>query len=365
MSQITHPQRSIVILGAGVVGLTVAYALSQDDSNKITVVARDMPEHFDSQGWASPWAGANWSPMGDFDERTSKWERITFERLWSMIPTGLVMKLTSRAYFETAVSTEWWKDIVRDFRVLSSDQEKFPEGAKFGFAFTTVSTKPTRYLRWLKGELTQRGVSFILKNVSSIEAVAAIGGDDSIVINCSGLGAKSLLGVEDNSVFPIRGQTIVVDAPHVKECIADLTPGNGKGPSECTYIIPRPDGSVILGGTFQADVWETAVNHHTARAIYERCTALEPALLPSKGTTILSHNVGLRPARKGGPRVEVENVELPLANDLVPVEVEGTRVKKTRICKVIHCYGFGSAGYQNSWGVSEEVKGLLASITIE
>lgn len=225
------------------------------------------------------------------------------------------------------------------FRVLP--RENFPEGATVGLAFTTVSTKPVRYLRWLKEELTQRGVTFIIKNVGSIEAVAAMGGDDSIVINCSGLGARSLLGVEDDKVFPIRGQTIIVDAPHVKECIADLTPGYGKGPSECTYIIPRPDGSVTLGGTFQSDSWETAVNHHTARAIYERCTALQPALLPSKGTTILSHNVGLRPARKGGPRVEVDNVELPLANELVPVDAENPRITRTRVCKVIHCYGFG------------------------
>lgn len=232
-----------------------------------------------------------------------------------------------------------------------------------GFAFTTVSTKPARYLRWLKEELEQRGVTFLIKNVGSIEAVAAIGGDESIVINCSGLGSKSLLGVEDDKVLPIRGQTTLVYAPHVKECIADLTPGHGKGPSDCTYIIPRPDGSVILGGTFQSDCWETAVNHQTARDIFERCAALEPALLPSRGTTILSHNVGLRPARKGGPRVEVEDVELPLVNELVPVEGESPRMTRKRTCKVIHCYGFGSAGYQNSWGVSEEVKELLAGIT--
>lgn len=225
------------------------------------------------------------------------------------------------------------------FRVLP--QENFPEGATIGLAFTTISTKPARYLRWLKDELDLRGVTFVAKHVGSIEAVAAIGGDESIVINCSGIGSKSLQGVEDENVFPIRGQTTIVYAPDVKECIADLTPGYGKGPSECSYIIPRPDGSVILGGTFQYDSWETAVDHKTARGIFERCTALEPGLLPSKGATILSHNVGLRPARRGGPRVEVEDVELPLTNELVPVEGDNMKETKKRICKVIHAYGFG------------------------
>jgi len=130
----------------------------------------------------------------------------------------------------------------------------------------------------------------------------------------------------------------------------------GKEPGEATYIIPRPDGTVILGGTFQQDNWELAVNHRTGRRIFERCAALEPALLPSKGTTFLSHNVGLRPARRGGPRVEVEVVKLPLPNDLVPCN--GTGNRPSRELKIVHAYGFGPAGYQNSWGVAEEVASL-------
>lgn len=79
MSQPEH----IVVLGAGVIGLTVAYILSVGTSNacSITVVARDMPdsEGMDSQAWASPWAGANWSsmPMGGLDKRIKKWETVT------------------------------------------------------------------------------------------------------------------------------------------------------------------------------------------------------------------------------------------------------------------------------------------------
>lgn len=49
-------QRSIVVLGGGVIGLTVAHVLSDDPANKITIVARDMPENLESQGFSSPWA---------------------------------------------------------------------------------------------------------------------------------------------------------------------------------------------------------------------------------------------------------------------------------------------------------------------
>ena len=46
----------VVVLGAGVIGLTVAHVLSQNPRYKITVVARDMPDDLDSKEFASPWA---------------------------------------------------------------------------------------------------------------------------------------------------------------------------------------------------------------------------------------------------------------------------------------------------------------------
>ncbi len=87
----------VVILGAGVIGLTVAHVLSKDARYKIKIVARDMPDDLDSQAFASPWAvsagyrlgravltpsppraqGANWSPMGEYNARIYKWEKTT------------------------------------------------------------------------------------------------------------------------------------------------------------------------------------------------------------------------------------------------------------------------------------------------
>jgi D-amino-acid oxidase len=49
----------VVILGAGVIGLTIAHVLTEGDGSSlfnVTIVARDMPEDLSSQGFASPWA---------------------------------------------------------------------------------------------------------------------------------------------------------------------------------------------------------------------------------------------------------------------------------------------------------------------
>lgn len=50
---------SILVLGSGVIGLTVAYTLVHDhgyDGASILIIARDMPGDLDSQAFASPWA---------------------------------------------------------------------------------------------------------------------------------------------------------------------------------------------------------------------------------------------------------------------------------------------------------------------
>lgn len=72
------------------IGLTSALVLAEAGYS-VHVVARDLPEDT-SQQFASPWAGANWhSFVTAEDERQVRWERLTFEKMWSLIPRGLAM----------------------------------------------------------------------------------------------------------------------------------------------------------------------------------------------------------------------------------------------------------------------------------
>lgn len=50
-----------LLFRAGVSGLTTAFLLSQNPSNKITLVAKHMPGDYDIE-YCSPWAGANYMP---------------------------------------------------------------------------------------------------------------------------------------------------------------------------------------------------------------------------------------------------------------------------------------------------------------
>lgn len=104
-------------------------------------------------------------------------------------------------------------------------------------------------------------------------------------------------------------------------------------------MIPRPSphGHVLLGGTFQEHDWNLSVDYDVAKAIWTRCLELAPSL-SNEETRIISHNVGLRPARRGGPRIEAEWYKLPLqsefltASKVMPGESD---------LLVVHAYGFG------------------------
>lgn len=67
-----------------------------------------------------------------------------------------------------------------------------------------------------------------------------------------------------------------------------------------------------------------------------------PSLLdPNSETRIVSHNVGFRPGRKDGPRVETELVRLPVTSAFTLQSSNALSESSGETWKVVHAYGFG------------------------
>ena len=80
---------------------------------------------------------------------------------------------------------------------------------------------------------------------------------ESIIVNCTGLGAKALFG--DEELTPIKGQlTVLLPQPEVDYI---TLAGN-------LYMFPRRDG-ILLCGTFERDVWSLEVNEEAKSAVVE------------------------------------------------------------------------------------------------
>lgn len=81
-------------------------------------------------------------------------------------------------------------------------------------------------------QILEGGVEVFTNGKSGMQSV------DGLII-CAGLGARTLGGVEDRDMYPVRGQTVLLRAPWVTEGRSFVIESGSK-----TYIIPRPGGTV-------------------------------------------------------------------------------------------------------------------------
>lgn len=70
----------IVVVGAGVAGLTTALLLSRNVNYNITVAAKHMPGDYDIE-YASPWAGADYLPVSTPGTEAAERDKNTWTEL--------------------------------------------------------------------------------------------------------------------------------------------------------------------------------------------------------------------------------------------------------------------------------------------
>ncbi|KAL2810785.1 FAD dependent oxidoreductase [Aspergillus granulosus] len=348
---------NIVVLGAGVSGLTTAYLLSQDPANSVTVVAKHMPGDYDIE-YCSPWAGANYLPMGHPGTDHAKWEKQTWQPLRELTekhPEAGIHFQDSVIYNrkkdqETAIgqwfsslmdANPWYKDVVLDFKNLPKDQ--LAPGIDNAQTFTSVCINTAVYLPWMVGQCRKNGAVFkraSFKHVADAASVHHSGRPADVVVNCTGLSSKSLGGVLDNKLYPARGQVVVVRNDPGR--MASIS-GTDDGEEELFYMMTRAaGGGTILGGCYQKHQWDPLPDPNLAVRIMKRAIEICPELVAEgqgiEGLDIIRHGVGLRPLRDGGPRIEAE-------------KIDGVAV--------VHNYGHGGFGYQASYGCAAEAVRLV------
>ncbi len=236
----------VIVVGAGVVGLTCAVRLLEA-GHRVDVVARDLPLET-----TSAVAAAIWYPyLAEPVDLVGRWSRTTFAALEAL--AGDEPEAGVRMAEGSVVS---------------------PEG-------TATEVVPLvempLYLRWLAARVEDLGGTVTRLNLSALPS----GGD--VVVNCSGLGARLLAA--DHDVQPVQGQVVVVEQFGLDRWWLD--------PAGPTYVVPRSH-DVVVGGTEVHGAWSRSPSPATATEILDRAAALVPAL---RGARVLRHKVGLRPAR--------------------------------------------------------------------
>jgi D-amino-acid oxidase len=310
--------QDVVVIGAGVIGLTSAVCLAEaglDVTCWTAAPPRETTSRVAGAMWGSSFAGPS--------EKVRAWAEVSLASLRELAGregTGVRIAsgtLASRRSAEAPPAQMFPGVEVRP-------RPAVPEGYLGAFEINVPLVDMPRYLDYLQQRLRGAAGAIEIHPVRSLDEVA---GRAPVAVNCTGLGAREL--VPDPTLRPVRGQHVVVENPGLDEFFME-----DPFAAEWTSWFPHAE-HVILGGIAQPDAWDLAPDPEISARILERCVVVEPRLRDAR---VLEHQVGLRPGR-----------------DAVRVEEQS----RGRL-RCIHNYGHGASGVGLSWGCAREVEAMLA-----
>jgi D-amino-acid oxidase len=347
---VTDIDAEVLVLGAGVIGLTTALCLAEAGL-AVALAAAEPPAQT-----TSATAGAIWGPhLVGMDDRVTRWADVTLDRLTALSHPDLgASDLTGIVHTASGIAARRESDTAPpEFAGSASDLAQCTPGqipVGYGSAWRLVApiVSMPGYLDYLARRYGRAGgaTTFPAK-ISTLSRARALAPSARVIVNCTGCGARDL--VPDPDVTPVRGQVVVAANPGITEFFV----GTGSDPSDLTYLFPHGD-VVVLGGTEEPGNWSLEPDPQTAARIIAACSAIEPAL---RTAPVLGHRVGLRPAR---PSVRLEAVQLE------PGQLESGQRETGQLetgpggnVTIVHNYGHGGAGVTLSWGCAEDAAELV------
>ena len=261
---------SVAVIGAGVIGLTTA-RLVQEAGFPVTIYTAALPPDT-----TSSIAGGQIMPSSLFRESevTPDWYRQFDSALeYSLRRFAIIVgDEYGVRWLPTYIETDddpaprYMARAAVGWRHLSRGEHPFP--LERMVHYQTMYVETGRYLRQLTADVLKGGGKIQLQRFWTPADVSAL--SETLVFNCTGLGARDLFG--DMELIPVRGQLAILQPqPEVRYAFT----------GRAGYMFPRADG-IILGGTFERNIWSTASDPQSVSGIVEshrqlmegfRCTA--------------------------------------------------------------------------------------------
>lgn len=364
------PQRSppVLVLGAGIIGLTTAIRL-YEAGHAVTIVAQETPETILSRdnsallgtspgSYVSSGAGGLWMPHILEGDDVRDWSTTAFNVFEKELSQNVgVWDRDAYLVRKTATNRDmpWFGELTGMKVVTPEEDGRVPPEYGCALKFRTLIVDMTVYLRHLQDRLKGLGIEIELTGEIDgdkengkwdeervLEFARERWGTEVVVVNCFGIWAGMVSGEE---MTPVRGVIVRVKARQgwdymITEDVQDAHICTG---GLLAYGIPRGDKEFLMGGTALKGDWREKATATEVEGVKERSSAL---MRPSEKVEEVSVWAGLRPLRMDGKaRVEVQQ--------------DGIGKKLAMIAN----YGHGGSGVTVCWGCAESVVKLVAEFT--
>ena len=264
----------IAIVGAGVAGLTAATELHRRFPKvEITLYSKDKLEDVTSYK-----AGGQFAPAGitkPYEHRIGvlhKYVSDSHERLMQLMNAGKgrAYGIARRSNYSIGRNNPMDRGVPRPI-IPEPLYGTLPfEGLKStgGYEYHTLLIEPPIFLKKLRSELRKsRNIKFRTQDFHSRADVLAL--PQSIVVNCSGMGAKTLF--DDQTLKPIKGQLIKLKNPkHLNYFYSEHCNVTG---ADTSYLFCRRN-DIVVGGTYENSVGDTTPVPADCDRIIERMQRL-------------------------------------------------------------------------------------------
>lgn len=355
----------VLVIGAGVVGLTTALSVRRAGHEVIVVADRfapDITSVIAGALWEWPPAVCGHHRDEDSIERSKSWCMTSYRQFHDLAGderTGVYLR-PAVFYFRNPIEEnpieyrkmcemrEHVNDFHRDPALAEQNGVSTDVKVQDAYSYCAPMIDTDTYMQWLMGQVTDAGCAVVQARLDGDLVAKADSYLDAFeadaIINCTGLGALSLTG---ESMYPLRGALVYAhndgrSMPRITSAHA-MSYDESIGGQNMVFIVPRGRDLVVLGGLVEPGEWGTDLtleNYQPIRDMLRRCQEFLPVLrdatLVANGTV----RTGLRPARSRGVRLEHQR---------------GTRI--------IHNVGHGGSGVSFSWGCAGEVVALLAQFS--
>jgi len=307
----------VLVVGAGVIGLTSALCLAEAGLD-VRIVAAEPPQRTTSRVAGALWGASFMQPA----EEVGRWLEVSREELGA-----LAGRPETGVRIAGGVLASRWTEGPPPPEIFPGarfEEHDAPPGFVGAYRAEVPVVDMPRYLDYLVAQLDAAGVPIELRRIATLADAAAEAG---AFVNCTGVGARAL--ADDPSVEAVRGQHVVVENPGIEDFFVEEQ-------REDVWAGYFPHGRrVVMGGIATPGDWSLEPDPKIAAGIVERCTAVEPRL---RDAPLIEHQVGLRPVR---PSVRLEEETIAGA-------------------RCVHNYGHGGSGVSLSWGCARAVQSLLA-----